>query len=210
MAKQKFLESSERFFQLPKKFYQQETRVVARALLGKVLFSSIGASVTAGRIVETEAYLSERDLACHASKHRTPRTEVMFGRAGVAYVYPIHAKYCFNIVTEEPDRGCAVLIRALEPMQGVETMQRRRGLTDIRRLTTGPACICQAMSIDREINGADVTRSNSFVWLEDDGTFFSQKEAINTIRIGVTSAKHRKLRFAVRGNSFVSGPLRMR
>jgi DNA-3-methyladenine glycosylase len=191
-------------------FYQRDTQVVASGLLGKILFSSIGATVTSGRIVETEAYLSERDSACHASKHRTSRTQVMFGPAGVAYVYPIHAKHCFNIVTEDLDQGCAVLIRALEPLQGIEKMQRRRGLREIRRLTTGPACICQAMGIDRQFNGTDLTRLASPIWLEDDGTEFSKQETINTIRIGVTSAQHRKLRFAVRGNSFVSGPSRMR
>ena len=195
---------------LSQTFFRRETRSVAQALLGKILLSTNAGDLAAGRIVETEAYLAERDSACHASKHRTPRTEVMFGPAGFAYVYPIHARFCFNIVTETAERGCAVLIRALEPIQGLEHMQRKRGVNDIRRLTTGPACLCQALGIDRDVNGLDLTAQNSVVWLEDDGISFTPKEICNTKRIGVTSSRQRKLRFAVRGNAFVSGPQRMR
>ena len=195
---------------LKQDFYAQETSEVARNLIGKLLFSSIGEQVTSGRIVETEAYLPSRDSACHASKHRTARTEIMFGPAGFAYVYPIHAKHCFNVVTESEELGCAVLIRALEPIDGIGLMKKRRGLDDRRRLTTGPGCLCQAMAIDRESNSIDLT-SGDKIWLERAIGCKSTSTTIKTSkRIGVTSAKTRRLRFYDAGNPFVSGPIKMR
>jgi len=191
-------------------FFELDTAVVAQKLIGSVLVSTIDNQVVRGRIVETEAYLPKGDSACHAAKHRTPRTEVMFGPAGVAYVYPIHAKHCFNGVTASAEQGCAVLIRALEPIEGVETIEQRRGLSDSRRLTTGPANLCQALGIDRSINGLDLTTGVN-VWLEQG---LGLKNSATTIksskRIGVTSAKNRRLRFYLANNPFVSGTVAMR
>lgn len=175
-----------------------------------MLVSAVDGVMTRGRIVETEAYLPYRDSACHAAKHRTDRTEVMFGPAGFAYVYPIHAKYCFNIVTEQLELGCAVLIRALEPLEGLETMKARRSIESPKRLTTGPACLCQALGIDRSHNQANLV-SGQVLWLERDSESPHTRECIGiSRRIGVTSAKSRQLRYYVRGNPFVSGPAKMR
>ncbi len=194
---------------LDRSFFARDTVAVARDLIGKLLVSEAGGR-TKGVIVETEAYLPSRDSACHAAKHRTSRTEVMFGPAGFAYVYPIHAKYCFNIVTEVAERGCAVLVRAVEPVEGVSLMKRRRGLDDERRLATGPSCLCQAMRIDRSMNELDLTLG-SLVWVEEGLGLNTEPITIkNSKRIGVTSATNRRLRFYVAGNRFVSGPARFR
>jgi DNA-3-methyladenine glycosylase len=194
---------------LQRNFYARETTKVARDLIGKLLVSEADGR-TKGRIVETEAYLPNRDSACHAAKHRTSRTEVMFGPAGFAYVYPIHAKFCFNIVTELEEMGCAVLIRAIEPIDGVELMKRRRGLKDERRLATGPSCLCQAMRIDRSINQLDLTLGKT-VWIEEGLGLGTEGITIKSSkRIGVTSATTRRLRYYVAGNRFVSGPVRLR
>ncbi len=200
---------------LSKKFYARETTVVAKELLGMILVSEVDGVRTTGRIVETESYLPRGDPACHASKSRTPRTAVMFGQPGLAYVYPIHANVCFNIVTEAPEVGCAVLIRALEPLEGIETMQRRRGLADLKRLATGPGCLCQAMAIDRILNRHDLATGKT-VWVERAIGRRNSKSTIitdtikTTKRIGVTSAKTRLLRYCVLNNPFVSGPKNMR
>ncbi|MEM9941962.1 MAG: DNA-3-methyladenine glycosylase [Planctomycetota bacterium] len=189
---------------IPRNKLKQSTEEVAKFLLGKILRSDLGKKSVSGRIVETEAYLPSRDSACHANKYRTRRTEVMFGEAGTAYVYPIHAKHCFNIVTEQLGKGCAVLIRALEPITGIETMQARRNLDDIKRLTTGPGCLCQALGIDKNQTGIDLCDEQSPVRICDPAEEL-EFQIGTSVRIGVTSAKKRKLRFFVLGNSFVSG-----
>ena len=194
---------------LERDFYARETTEVARDLIGKLLVSESDGR-TKGVIVETEAYLPFRDSACHAAKYRTARTEVMFGPAGYAYVYPIHAKFCFNVVTEFEERGCAVLIRAVEPVEGIDLMKRRRGLEDQRRLSTGPSCLCQAMRIDRSMNHLDLTLGD-LVWIEEGLGLDAERITIKrSQRIGVTSAATRRLRFYVAGNRFVSGSLKLR
>lgn len=195
---------------LKQSFYARDTVQVARDLIGKRLVSEIDGVRTSGVIVETEAYLPRGDSACHAFKHRTDRTEVMFGPAGFAYVYPIHSRFCFNIVTEQTELGCAVLIRSLEPREGVGEIETRRGLNEWRRLTTGPARLCQAMAIDRAIDRLDVT-AGELVWVEEDCVANGVAMAIKSSkRIGVTSAKSKRLRYYVSGNRYVSGPLGMR
>ncbi len=166
----------------------------------------IGGELTSGIIVETESYLAKGDSACHASRGRTPKTTVMFGSGGFAYVYPIHAKYCFNIVTEIASRPSAVLIRAIEPVDGIEIMQLRRRVDALGELARGPGRLCQALGIGREHNGLDL-RLGRGVWIESvRQRAFTTKQIRATERIGVTSAQELKLRFVVVGSSFASGP----
>ena len=190
-------------------FYQRSTAEVAQALLGKTLISELGGRRVTGLIVETEAYLPENDSACHAAKHRTARTEVMFGPAGFAYVYPIHARHCFNVVTETVERGCAVLIRAVEPLSGIDTMVSRRGLDNPRRLATGPACLCESFGIGRQLSGHDLTRGES-IWISQSAGGKNYRPHCSSVRIGVTSAKEKRLRYYVPDNPFVSDPKRLR
>ena len=142
---------------IPRSFYEQTTLDVARQLLGKYLVRKHSDGTTIGRIVETEAYVGPEDKACHASKGRTPRTKIMFGQAGYAYVYLVYGfHHMLNIVTESVDFPAAVLIRAVEPVQGVALMQVRRKNETLRNLASGRGKLCQAFAIDRALNGDDL------------------------------------------------------
>jgi DNA-3-methyladenine glycosylase len=189
---------------LPRSFYERSTIVVAKQLLGKYLVRKHPKGNTVGRIVETEAYVGPQDLACHASKGRTARTEVMFGPAGHAYVYFIYGFYnMLNLVTEAKDYPAAVLIRAVEPVQGIELMQNRRRSSALRSLASGPGKLCQAFGIDRSLNGADLCGGVLFV--QDSGD--PVPKFLAKPRIGVDYAgkwKDKPYRFLVRGNEFVS------
>jgi DNA-3-methyladenine glycosylase len=147
---------------LPRSFYLQPTLTVARRLLGKVLMHETADGVAAGRIVEVEAYRGPSDRAAHSrGGHRSPRNEVMYGPPGHAYVYFIYGMHhCVNVVTQPRDVPEAVLIRALEPIVGVDLMRQRRRLPDApeARLCRGPGALCQALGIDRSRNGADLVR----------------------------------------------------
>ena len=189
---------------LPRAFYQQSTIDVAKQLLGKYLVRQHAEGLTVGRIVETEAYVGPQDLACHASKGRTARTEVMFGPAGHAYVYFIYGfYYMLNLVTERQDHPAAVLIRAAEPVTGLDLMKARRRLEKLRDLASGPGKLCQAFAIDRSLNGADLC--DGILYIEDHGEPRPKFQA--TPRIGVNYAgkwKDKRYRFFVRGSDFVS------
>jgi DNA-3-methyladenine glycosylase len=189
---------------LPRSFYEQSTIEVAKQLLGKYLVRKHPAGSTIGRIVEAEAYIGPQDLACHASKGRTKRTEVMFGPAGHAYVYYIYGFYnMLNLVTESKDYPAAVLIRAVEPVEGIELMESRRRNRVLRNLASGPGKLCQAFDIDRALNGADLCGNVLFV--EDYGEPPPKFQA--KPRIGVDYAgkwKDKPFRFLIRGSEFVS------
>jgi DNA-3-methyladenine glycosylase len=188
---------------LPRSFYAGDPVAVARSLLGQLLLRRTEEGVSGGRIVETEAYLAERDPACHAARGRTRKNASMFGPPGHAYVYPIHARYCFNVVTEPEEIASAVLIRAIEPLAGVEAMQRRRGRQSLRDLASGPAKLCEALAIDRRLDGWDLTLGEQ-LWIAADEERPAFRIA-QSPRIGVTSAHDLPLRFFVVGSPLVSG-----
>lgn len=189
---------------LPRAFYEQTTIDVAKQLLGKYLVRKHPQGDTIGRIVETEAYIGPQDLACHASKGRTARTEVMFGQAGHAYVYFIYGFYnMLNLVTGKKDYPAAVLIRAVEPVSGIDLMRSRREVDKLRDLASGPGKLCQAFGIDRSLNGADLC--DGVLYVEDRGDPAPKFNA--TPRIGVDYAgkwKNKPYRFLIRGSEFVS------
>jgi DNA-3-methyladenine glycosylase len=189
---------------LTRAFYEQPTIDVAKQLLGKYLARKHPEGQTVGRIVETEAYIGPQDLACHASKGRTARTEVMFGSAGHAYVYFIYGFYnMLNLVTEAKDYPAAVLIRAVEPVDGIELMKSRRRLDNLRGLASGPGKLCQAFAVDRSLNGADLF--GDVLYVEDRGEPAPKFSA--TARIGVDYAgkwKDKPYRFLVRHSEYVS------
>ncbi|MBP7686386.1 MAG: DNA-3-methyladenine glycosylase [Thermoflexales bacterium] len=153
----------------PQSFYAQPTRRLAKALLGCKLVRHLDGQRVAGIIVETEAYIGETDLACHARAGRTARTAVMYGRPGLAYVYFTYGlHWLLNVVSEREDFPAAVLIRAIEPVEGVELMQAARGPRPMIDLANGPAKLCQALRIDQALNGVDLTDARSDVWIEAD------------------------------------------
>ena len=188
---------------LPRAFYDRSTERVARELLGKWLVRRLEGETLGGRIVETEAYLAEDDLASHSARGQRRGNASMFGPPGTLYVYPIHAKWCLNAVTERAGRGSAVLIRALQPQWGIERMQAHRGYDDLRRLTRGPAVLCQALAIDRAQDGIDLTGGGEVSILE--APPLEPGELTATERIGISRAREMPLRFFINGNRFVSG-----
>ena len=175
---------------ISKKYYLNEDVIkIAKDLLGKCLITSIHNKITAGIIVETEAYHS-KERACHAyNNRRTPRTEVMFYSGGIAYVYQCYGiHYLFNIVTNVEDKAEAVLIRAIQPIEGIDTMLKRRNAKEISySLTSGPGSLTQALGITKEHNKTDLTGNT--IWLEDPGITYSSKEIIVSSRVGVNYAE---------------------
>lgn len=185
---------------LPRSFYAGDTVDVARKLLGNILVHETQDGVTAGKIIETEAYI-QGDPACHASRGMTPRNRVMFGAPGHAYVYFIYGLYyCFNAVTAPAGIGEAVLIRALEPLQGIELMQARRKRERVRDLCSGPARLVQAMGITREHNGADLTCGHLYVC----AAAAAPGKFVTTTRIGIKEGAEIPLRFYIEGSPFIS------
>ena len=167
---------------LPRSFYARDALDVARELLGCVLVRRVGRTVLRGRIVETEAYRGETDLACHAKAGRTPRTDVMYGPPGVAYVYFTYGMHhCLNAVTEPPGKPAAVLIRAAEPLAGLPWMVRARGTDQAHRLASGPARLCEAFGIDLRQNRADLRGPE--LWIEP-GDGFPDGAVSTSPRIG--------------------------
>lgn len=183
---------------LPRSFYDRPAIEVAKALLGKVVVHG----ECAGRIVEVEAYLGEKDPAAHAARGLTPRTKVIYGPPGHAYVYFIYGMHeCLNIVAEpEGSPGC-VLIRALEPLAGIEQMRARRGVTKLTDLMSGPGKLTQAMAITRELNGRDVTKGDFTV--RTDGTP-EPTDYLVTPRIGISVAESWELRFVLNNTRYAS------
>jgi DNA-3-methyladenine glycosylase len=184
---------------LDRSFYHRPTIEVARELLGKI----VAHGKTSGRIVETEAYLGAGDLASHSARGPTPRTQVMFGPPGHAYVYFIYGMYdCLNIVAEASGVAGGVLIRALEPIDGIALMRRRRpAASTLEALTNGPGKLTRALAIKMRHNGVDVTRGPITVSEPERAEPF---EIAVSKRIGITQSPDLPLRFYIRGNRFVS------
>jgi len=189
---------------LPASFYARPTIQVARGLLGQILVSDIGGRRTAGRIVETEAYLGPHDPASHAFGHRrTARTEVMYGRPGTAYVYFTYGMHwCLNAVTERLGFPAAVLIRALEPLEGLPVMRRRRGRRGVRDadLCAGPARLCQALGITGRENGGLLTKGRLRIVRDRR----RRAPVAVTGRVGITDAADWPLRFVISGSEWLS------
>jgi DNA-3-methyladenine glycosylase len=191
---------------LRRDFYRRSTLTVARELLGQRLVRFVDKQRLSGLIVEVEAYIGEDDAACHAACGRTPRNEVMYGSPGHAYVYFIYGMHhCLNAVTEEEGFPAAVLIRALESLEGLEIMRRHRPAKPDSELTNGPAKLCQAMAIDRSFNGVDLCTSEE-LFIEE-GQAVAQGEIKASPRIGIKAdelARSVPWRFYLQGNDFVS------
>jgi len=182
-----------RLQRLNRAFYDRNTVIVARELLGKYLVHQSDGQERIGRIVEDEAYLGSHDLAAHSSKGLTQRTKVMFGPPGHAYVYLIYGMYyCMNVVTEQEGHASAVLLRAVEPVKNIDGR------------TQGPGLLCKAMGIDKRLNGHDLVSDDFYI------ADPPQEEPLTIVkrpRVGVAYAKHwqhRLLRFYINGNPFVS------
>jgi len=186
---------------LNRNFYIRDTSRVAKELLGKVLVKVSGGNIMSGIIVETEAYYGMKDPASHAFRGSTPRSNIMFGKAGIAYIYLCYGVYwLLNIVTEKKGTPGAVLIRGIKPVDGISDMQKRRKITDADpKLADGPGKLTIAMDIDSSDNEKDMTDIRSGIYILDND--LDDKDLIikNTKRIGITNGKDRLLRYIVIG-----------
>jgi DNA-3-methyladenine glycosylase len=190
---------------LPRAFYERSPLLVARGVLGRILVRSEARSLRAGRIVEVEAYRGADDPASHAYRGRSPRNEVMFGRAGHAYVYFTYGMHhCLNLVTGPLGKAEAVLVRAIEPLLGVEAMTRCRGGAPLERLGRGPGCVAEALGLDRRQNGLDLTQGP--LWIADLPAEREGYPLARGPRIGISVARERPWRFYLAGHPSVSGP----
>jgi len=190
---------------LPRSFYTRGSVTVARDLLGKILFHRVAGRLTAGRIVEVEAYRGTLDPASHAYRGRTPRNDVMFRLGGHLYVYFTYGMhFCCNVVTGNEGRAEAVLIRAVEPLRGIEDMAARRGLPahQVRKLCSGPGRLCEAFGIGRSANGADLCGRT--IWLEEGPESASPFRVVRTARVGIRQGKEHLWRFLIAGSPFLS------
>src|SRR5579872_3393695 len=195
---------------LPREFYDRDPRTVSRELLGKVLVRKQRKNLLIARVVEVEAYLGAEDAAAHSAAGKTARNAVLFGPPGYAYVYFIYGNhYCLNVSCLPDGVAGGILFRALEPLSGIETMARSRGvelngLRDLRLLTSGPGRLAEAFGITRERdNGKDLTSARSDLFIANDG--YRVPHIFTTKRIGITKAAALPLRYLIAGNEFVSG-----
>jgi len=188
---------------LNRSFYCRNTLTVAKQLLGKLLVRELPEGKVAGKIVEVEAYRGSDDPASHAYKGKTQRNQIMFGEGGYAYIYFIYGKhFCLNVTTEKVGVPGAVLIRAVEPVYGIEIMKRKRRTENVRNLTNGPGKLTQAMDITVELNGWDLTRGEKLYICDLD--VVEPFEVVSSGRIGVKAGADKPWRFFIKGNLFVS------
>ncbi len=207
-----FMELNEQ--RLAESFYRLPTTELAKNLLGKVIVRRLrSGNELRGIIVEVEAYLAKGDPASHSHAGPGKKNASMFLGPGTLYVYPIHSRHCLNIVSEPTGQGAAVLVRALEPIAGVESMRQLRSLPEkaagiqaMARLTRGPGRLCEALGVDRRLDGLDLINSRCF-WLEEPPKFIEDMawQPRQSCRIGLSKAQSRQLRWFVDGNYFVSG-----
>jgi DNA-3-methyladenine glycosylase len=196
---------------LPADFYNRDPRRVGRDLLGKILVRREGRKHLTARIVEVEAYLGQEDPAAHSAAGRTLRNSVLFGPPGRAYIYFIYGNhFCLNVSCLADGVAGGVLLRALEPLTGIEEMAKSRAIAihgpkDLRNLTSGPGRLAEAFAITRvRDNDKDLTSPQSDLFIADNGT--RKPHALATIRIGITKAADLPLRYLIPGNPYISGP----
>jgi DNA-3-methyladenine glycosylase len=203
-----------KYQKLNKKFYSQNTFKLATGLLGKYLIRKIGKKKLIGKIVETEAYYGPEDKASHASRGKTERTKLMFDHPGIAYIYQIYGMYfCLNIVTEAKDFPAAILIRAIEPIEGTNVMKKNRkpktsdfGLQP-SALTNGPSKLCQALHVDKKLNGINLITSRKLFLAENPKEKITPTQIQTAKRIGIDYAgsyKHKLWRYYLKNNPYVS------
>lgn len=194
----------------PEYYLNEDVVGMAKDLLGKVLYTKIGDEITAGIIVETEAYFGIKDKASHAyGGRRTNRTETMYGVGGIAYVYLCYGMHhLFNVVTSVENDPHAVLIRGIEPLVGIEIMEERRNMPHTKgAISAGPGSAAKALGIDKAFNAKNL--SGDDIWIEDHGIKYNENYIAATPRVGIAYAKEHALlpwRFFVKGNKYVSKP----
>jgi len=195
---------------LSRKFYSRKTGIVAQQLLGKILVHKTAKGIISGKVVETEAYLGQEDPGSHAYRGITRRNSIMFGPAGKAYIYLVYGNhYCFNVVTEKDGAAGAVLIRALEPKEGIQLMKKNRRIDGpFTRLTNGPGKLTEALGITGSMNGVDLTGNKLFIMSQSSSREkvrpSTDLSIISTGRIGIRKGRNLPYRYYIGGSKFVS------
>lgn len=184
-------------------FYNRKPQIVARDLLGKFLVRKINNQFLVGRIVETEAYLSKDDPASHNFKGKNKRNVSLYKDGGHAYVHSMRQYCLLDVVTESPAKPGSVLIRALEPIEGIEKMKRFRDEYNLHNLTNGPGKVCRALNITKNLDGIDLTNPDEVLFIVKDKNE-SKIKIITSLRIGISKAKNLPLRFHLFDNKHVS------
>lgn len=183
--------------------FKRPTLQVARKLLGWRLTTAINGETTSGMIVEVEAYHQIGDAACHCYSSRTPRNELMFSAPGHCYIYKIYGiHHCFNVVTESEGVGAAVLIRAVEPIEGIETMKKRRRSQKLTGLVNGPGKLCEALGIDMQLQGKKLGKSG-VIKITPPTREISGSRVATGARIGISKAQNLPWRFYIKDNIYV-------
>jgi DNA-3-methyladenine glycosylase len=191
-----------KFNKLPKSFYTRGAVTVAKDLIGKILVHKMDRYILSGIIVETEAYTGKNDPASHSFIGKTKRNEVMFEEGGKAYVYFTYGNhYCFNVVTGKKNYGNAVLIRALQPIDGIDIMRKNRSTDVLYNLTSGPGKLAQALGIDKRLYGEDLSGNNIFI-IESGNT--GKLKVCRSKRIGISKNTEKLYRFFAKDNPYVS------
>ncbi len=186
---------------IPREFYERDPEIVAKELLGKFLVRRLGDKILSGRIVETEAYYGSADPASRAYHGLKTYNKAMWGESGVAFIYNVHKYWMFNVVAHESNQIGAALIRAIEPVEGINLMKQNRKTEVLKGLTTGPGKLTLALRIVKDLNGTDLTDTKNDVFIADSDTRF---QTGCSHRIGVTKDLEKELRFYIKGNIFVS------
>jgi len=187
---------------IPQSFYAINTLDLAKALLGKIFCHHLNGIPLCGKIVETEAYITPHDEACHAHRGKTPRNAPMFGPAGSLYVYFTYGNhFMLNIVAEPEGNAAAVLIRALEPISGIEIMQTHRNMQEIKQLTNGPGKLTQALQINRRHSGLSLQSDVMFLC---ESNQYPPFEIGSSTRVGITKSRHFPWRYFIKHNPYVS------
>jgi len=186
---------------LPAEFYERDPEIVSKGLLGKGLVRRLGAEVLEGMIVETEAYYGQEDPASRAYHGLKTFNRNMWGAPGTLFIYNVHKYWMLNIVVHEPNKVGAVLLRSIEPTNGLQIMKRNRRISELSDLTTGPGKLTKALRIDNRLNGTPVTSKDSEVCILDS---LPISEVESSHRIGVKKDLKRNLRFFIKANRFVS------
>ena len=188
---------------LPRRFYARSPEIVARELLGKLLVRKMGRDVLVGKIVETEAYLAAGDEAAHGFRGRSGRNQSLFKEAGLAYVHTMRQHALLDIVTEQESVPSSVLLRALEPVEGLERMKELRGTEILGNLASGPGKLCAALAITKEHDGIDVTKEDAAFFVAE-GEQREEFDVAVSGRIGISRSVDAPLRFWISGSDYVS------
>jgi len=187
---------------LGRSFYRRDTATVAQELLGKTVVRRLGRQNLTGVIVETEAYYGDKDPASRAFRGRKNYNSPMFEDPGRLFIYMVHSWWLLNIAAHEPGDVGAVLIRALEPIEGIPVMEENRGVTDLYNLTSGPGKLTKSLNVTKELHGLNVTEGSAELKIVDGGP--EEFQTATSHRIGVSRDLPRELRFYIKGSRFVS------